>query len=345
MYESGHYNNNKTNRQLTEEMIRLLRRRHGEKHGLKDKAKSPLLKDTLMLERKTCITYNAGSLDESAVLFTGQCLLKKGDDLECPVTFQDAVECARLNELLKVHTIPTICMYPDSTYAKFIRGWSGANVSENDINTTTKAYIEFRGRILPNIKHVRVSDFQEEIDKVVKKHIPDEERDILRKKIRRIYGGRLLKDGREHPLQEVLLEYGIKTILLPSIIGYENRDIGVFAEPAEICSTYAAEMVSRALDMNIQIGLIGQLPVPSLEFLIDRELDMYSARRESRIHLNETDSQIRAKLEAEPDFCLVSLYLSPLTTEEQLQEIGKSRDRRAGTDIMVDQIREFRRYL
>lgn len=343
-YEFETLTDNRINKQLMVERINLLRRRHGEKHGLRDRSKSPLLRDTVMQMRKTNITYNAESFGErKTVIFTGQCLLKKNEDLECPVTLQDAIECARLNTLLEAHPVPAVCMYPDSTYANFIHGWSGAEADENDIDAATNIYMGFRGRMLHNVKHVRVSDIQRELDE--RTSLSTEEKERLKGKIRRIYGGRLLGEGQEHPLQEVLLEYGIKAVVLPSIIGYEEVNIAIFAEPAEICSTYAAEIVNKALNRKNQIGLLGQLPVPSLNYLVDRELDMYSAGRESRIHLHETDREIRKKLEAEPDFCLVTLCLSPLTTEAQLEEVGKSRDRNEGIDVIMEQVNKFRRYL
>ena len=337
---------NRTNKQLIKEMIKLLKIKHGERHGLKNKSNSPLLEGTIMQKRGTCMTYNAELLnEENALLFTGQCLIKEDDDPECPITLQDAVECARLRALLELHPLPALCMYPDSTYAKFIQGWSGRDVDEKSIHAATDRYIAFRKNMLPGVEHIRVSDFQEVIDQQISGQLSQEERNSLRTRIKRIYGGRFLRAGQEHPLQEVILEYGIKTVLLPSLKGYGNRDIAVFAEPAEVCSVYSTEFVSMALRKDTEIGLIAQLPVPSLEFLIDRKLDMYSARREARIHLNEPDGVIRRKLEAEPDFCLVSLALSPLTTEAQLDELGKSRKREEGIDLMMGQIEEFRRYL
>ncbi len=331
---------NRTNQQVMVERIKTLRRRHCGEQGLKDRSKSPLLTDTVMQNRKTTITYNAEDFnEEDTIIFTGQCLLKKEEDLECPVTLQDAVECARLNTLLEAHPVPVVCMYPDSTYAEFIHGWSGVEANENDIDTATDIYMGFRGRMLPKVEHVRLSEVN--LDGVI--HLPEKGR--LTTQIRRIYGGRLLMDGQEHPLQRVLMEYGIKTIALPVFFGYEGKNIAIFAEPDETSSTYAAEIVNGVVGMVGQIGLLGQLPVPSLNYLVDRELDMYSAVRENRIHLHEDDLGIRRKLEAEPDFCLVTLCLSPLTTEAQLDEIGKSRDRNVGIDILMEQINEFRRYL
>src|SRR3989344_6302905 len=131
MYDLEISTDNRTNRQLMEERIKFLRIRHAQKHGLKDRIRSLLLRCTVMHERRTCITYNAESFNETnAMLFTGQCLLKKDENLECPVTLQDAIECERLKTLLKVHPIPAVCMYPDSVYREFIKGWSGNDTDE-----------------------------------------------------------------------------------------------------------------------------------------------------------------------------------------------------------------------
>ena len=335
-----------TNRQLMEKRVKSLRIDHGQKHGLKDKAASPLIRDTILKKRKICISYNAESLEEeNTVLFTGQCLLKEDEDLECPVTLDDAIECATLRHLLETSSMPAICMYPDSVYKEFVLGWSGKEVGEREIELATEKFMAFRRRMLPDrVEHVRTSEVEEQINSLLPENFL-EQKEILKRKIRRIYGGRVLSDGQEHHLQEVILNYGIKTIILPVMLGYKNKDVVLFAEPQEVCSVYAAELASKALNRNIRIGLLGQLPVPSLTFLIDKKIDMYSAGRDSRIHLNEPDNEVRRKLEERPTFCLLSLYLSPLTTEEQLQEIGKSKDRKIGIDLMIEQIRAFRGYL
>ena len=150
--------------------------------------------------------------------------------------------------------------------------------------------------------------------------------------------------GDTHPLQKTVLEYGIKEIVLPLIAGHGDRDIVVFAEPDEICSVKAAELVRGELHMNNQIGLIGQLPLPSLEFPLRGKIRMYSANRDDRIHLNENDTEIKTKLESDPLFSLLVLELSPLTTRDQLEYVMGSRDRKIGIDLLMEQIKLFREY-
>lgn len=341
MYGFETLTDNRTNRQLMEERTKLLRRKNCERYALKDKSNSPLLKDTAMQERKTCLTYNAESLDENnAVLFTGQCLLKKEENLECPVTLQDAIECERLKTLLEKYPLPAVCMYPDSVYREFIKGWSGNDANEKDIDVATEIYLKFRRKVLPEVEHIRTSELQSFGEPISK-----EELEIARKQIRKIYGGRILTDGQEHPLQRVLLDYGLKTIHITSKMGYGAKNIVIFAEPDEICSVHATAVVANTLGMNIKIGLLGQLPVPSLDFLLDREIIMYSANRKSRIYLSESDADIRRKLETESDFCAVSTYLSPLTTREQLEYAKKSRNKGDMVEILMEQIVRFRKYL
>ena len=342
MYDLEISMNNRTNRQLMEERIKFLRIRHAQKHGLKDRIRSLLLGGTVMHERRTCITYNAESFNENnSILFTGQCLLKKDENLECPVTLQDAIECEVLRDLLEKHPMPAVCMYPDSIYREFMKGFSENDVDEKNVEIATDKYMRFRRIMLPGVQHIRISDFNGKFTG----EIFGEERERLSGEVRRIYGGRLLPESQTHSLQKVLLDYGFKTIILPSIIGYGNRNIVIFAEPAEICSVYAAEIAGRALGKDIKIGLLGNLPVPSLEFLIDRKIDMYSANRNARIYLNESDSEVRKKLDAEPDFCAVSVYLSPLTTTDQLTDARKSRKKEEIAEILMEQIKVFRRYV
>lgn len=332
------------NREVILRSVANLREKSASRYGLRNKVPvsySNLIGGTILYERRALLGYNLDPLtEENAVLFTGQCLIKDNEDLECPITLEDAAECERLKELVQRHPMPVVCMYPDSTYIEFIKGWSGEHVTEEMVNDATEKYIIFRRRILPGIIHYRTSELEEEVKAVIN-HL---EIGNLQRQVRRIYGGRTLGHDDAHPLQKTVLEYGIKEIALPLIAGYGDRDIVVFAEPDEICSVKAAELVRGELHMNNQIGLIGQLPLPSLGFPLRGKIRMYSANRDDRIHLNENDAEIKTKLESDPLFSLLVLQLSPLTTRDQLEYIMGSRDRKIGIDLLMEQIKLFREY-
>lgn len=343
MYTSGE-TDNRLNHDIMRSSLATLRERNASRYGLPNKVPSKhsrLIGGTTLYERRTTLGYNLDSLnEETTVLFTGQCLVKDEENLECPITLEDAIECERLKELLQKHPMPAICMYPDSTYVKFVEAWSGDRVSSEIVSSTTQKYVKFRTRIIPGITHLITS----EVDAKLQSMTPPDT-DDLEKRVRRIYGGRVLENGQTHPLQRTVLQYGIDEILLPMIAEHGDKDIVVFAEPDEICSIRAAELVRDALGIRKQIGLIGQLPLPSLGFPLGGKIRMYSASRKDRIHLNEDDSQIRKKLESDPFFSLLGLQLSPLTTNEQLEYLMKSRDRNIGIDMLMEQIKLFRRYV
>ncbi len=327
------------NSEVMEDLVSMLTRHSASKYRLK--AKSPysaLVKGTTMYERKTYLGYNLDKLNiENTVIITGRCPLRADADLECPVTLEDAIESLRLRELLEKNPIPTIFMYGDLNDEELSNICSERKVDEKIVKKAEEKSIEFRKRILPeSVKYYEINSVKESLPIDV---------EHLKSRTKRIYRGREVKDGEEHPLQRAIANYGMKTILLPELDGHSGKNIAVFGEPDEICSIVVAEMVRDELGKNIGIGLIGQLPLPSLGYPIEGNIRMQCDEdRNRRIYLNENDSIIKDKLK-DYRLTLVALQLSPLTTDEQLKEIGKSIDRNAGIDLLMEQINQFRKYL
>ena len=261
--------------------------------------------------------------------------------MECPVTLEDAMECERLKEILENSGVPCICMYPDSTYVDFSKS-SGKEIDRKTIERATEAYIAFRTSALPEIIHVKTSEYEDKI----KEMVGSLDMSSLAGKVRRVYGGRLLRPGQSHTLQNTIIEYGIKAAILPGIMELTGECVVTFAEPDEICSVLAAEIAGRELGMSTKFSLIGQIPLPSMSYASGfGDVRMYSAGRERRIHINESNEAIRAKFEQDTDLLLIALYMSPLTTEAELKIIGKSLDRMEGMDVMMQQIEKFRKQL
>lgn len=340
LYSDNDTTDDRRNSEVSSSLMSRLRKRNAERYGLRQNVpRSYLIRNTTLEKRRSCLGYGLESLEsENAVLFTGQCLVKDYDDPECPVTLEDAIECEKLRELLQRHPMPAVCIYPDSTYKAFVEGWSGKSIDERAIERATEMYMTFRRNTLPRVVHVRSS----EVDSTVKEKMQKDTNHLV-SRIKRVYGGRLLNNGQTHQLQRTILDYGIKTVFIPAALGYESRSIAVFAEPDEICSVLAAELIGSELGMGMHFGLIGQIPLPSLGF--PQFIRMYSAGREGRIHLNEKDEEIRSKLEDDMNFLLLALYLSPLTTDDEIEYIGRSKERRIGLDILMNQIDMFRRHL
>src|SRR3989338_1152935 len=119
-----------TNREATIYLMKSLRRANAGRYGLKEKMPyTHLLEDTALQKRKLCLGYNiAHARPDDTVLFTGQCLVKSEEDLECPATVEDAIECEKLKEMLNKGMVPAICMYPDSSYGTFSEAWSGKSL-------------------------------------------------------------------------------------------------------------------------------------------------------------------------------------------------------------------------
>ncbi len=332
---------NRTNSEAMVNLMANLRKRNASRYGLKEGVpRSYLIGGTSMHERRGCLGYNLSGINDNVVLFTGQCLVKDREDKECPVTLEDALECEKLRDLLEKNPVPTVCMYPDSMYKAFIEAWSGKEADDKTIDLATERYIQFRKSMLPGIAHVRTSEIEDRLAGFMKRDM-----NHIRTGIRRIYGGRVLKEGQEHQLQQTILEYGIKMVALPIIAGHENKSVVVFAEPDEICSVKAAESVAEELGVNVSFALIGQIPLPSIDFPSSGRIRMYSAEREKRIHLNESDESIRKKFGNDINLLLLSLYSSPLTSGSDLEHIGRSKDRLVGIDLMMQQIDRFRSHL
>jgi hypothetical protein len=326
------------NREVMPKLAKDLRKMNAARYRLKQKPPiSYLTSNTSLSRRNLLIGYNNSERLGNTLVFTGQCLLKDQEDLECPVTIEDAIECERLAEILSKTPTPSVCIYPDSTYVNFIAGWSGESADQRAVETCTKIYMRFRDRILPNVTHIKTSDYEQEIKRILAETGVDIVK--LRSEIRRIYGGRIVENGQSHSLQQSVLEYGIKGCLIPKILERTEKTTVTFAEPDEICSVSASQIFAREVGFDTEFSLIGQVPLPPVEY--DRQnVRMYSALRAKRIHINET-STARSKFLDNPEFLLLYLYMSPLTTEDQLAYIGKSRDRRIGIDIAMEQIKKF----
>ena len=331
------------NSEVMTKLAKTLRIMNAGRYGLKDRfSANYLVAGTTLARRNLLIGYNNSSQPGNTFIFTGQCLVKDQEDTECPVTIEDALECERLAEILAANPTPCVCIYPDSTYSNFVAGWSGEDVNESVIESCTLNYIRFRERILPQIIHVRTSDHEHEIKRILAElgvDIPS-----LRSNVRRIYGGRVLKKDASHSLQQSVLEYGVKACLIPRILGRREKYSVTFAEPDEICSVSAAQLFDTAIGSGMDFSLVGHVPLPPVEY-DRRNVRMYSAGRDKRIHLNESNSEIRSKLLDNPNFLLLYLYMSPLTTDDQLSYIGKSRDRRIGIEVAMDQVSKFKQYL
>ncbi|MBI4162369.1 MAG: hypothetical protein HY513_01690 [Candidatus Aenigmarchaeota archaeon] len=344
MYEFDSAPPESTNNEITAGLIKQLRKANASRYGLKERMpRTYLLEDTTLQRRKLCLGYNTShARPDNTVLFTGQCIVKSEEDTECPVTLEDAIECETLREILNKTKVPVICMYPDSTYESFAEAWSGKKVDRRTIDVAAEKYMAFRRNVLPDVTHVRTS----EVDDEVRKHIGQLDLKRLTGRIRRVYGGMVLRENEAHALQNTVLEYGFYAALLPDIMSFNGEHVVTFAEPDEICSVKAAGIAGSELYSIRKFSLIGQIALPSLDYFCGHgRIRMYSTARDQRIHLNETDTAIRAKLEKDTDFLLVALYMSPLTSEDELAQIGKSMDRKAGIDVMVEQVRKFRTYL
>ncbi len=334
----------RTNHEFTSGLMKKLRKANASRYGLKERVPHTyLLEGTALQRRKLCLGYNtAHARPDNTVLFTGQCIVKSEEDIECPVTLEDAIECEALREILNKNNVPAICIYPDSTYASFAEAWSGKRLDRKTIDDAAEKYMAFRKSVLPDMAHVRTSEVEGEI----KKHIGQRDFRHLTGRIRRVYGGRLLRENETHALQNTVFEYGLYAALLPDIMGFRGEHVVTFAEPDEICSVKGAEIAGNELGSSRKFSLIGQIALPSLNYFGgDGRIRMYSAGREQRIHLNEKDEAIRAKLEEDTDLLLVALYMSPLTTEDELEIIGKSLDRRIGIDVVMQQVAKFRKHL
>ncbi len=333
----------RTNHEIALGLLKKLRKTSASMYGLKERMPyTYLLEGTALQRRQLCLGYNTNSIAPGkTVMLTGQCIVKDDEELECPVTLEDALECEKLKEILQKSGVPSVCIYPDSTYADFSKS-SGKNIDRKTIERATEAYVAFRTSALPEIIHVKTSEYEDKI----KETVGSLDMSSLAGKVRRVYGGRLLRPGQSHSLQNTIIEYGLKAAVLPCIVGLTGECVVTFAEPDEICSVLAAEMVGKELEMPAKFSLIGQIPLPSMSYTSGfGDIRMYSAGRERRIHLNECNETIRAKFEQDTDILLVALYMSPLTTEDELEIIGKSLDRREGMDVMMQQIEKFRKHL
>jgi hypothetical protein len=330
-----------TNREILQEEIGKLKKMNSSESGLPNKIPySSLLRGVSFYERKALLGYNLNESLKNPIIFTGQCLIKNEEDLKCPITVEDAIECLRLRELKEKTGFKVICMLPDLEYSEpgYTEGMreygEDINYYKTVVEEITSMYESFRSKLIPGIEIIRTTTFAKQLSEELEKL------NYLSHRIARAYH----VTNPRPSLQRLVLKYGIDTALLPELLGYSG-DIIVFAEPGEICSVKAAELVIQEKNLNKRIALVGQIPLPSLNIHIKRKIRMYSGRREERIHLNENLDEIRRKLTDDPTMALLILYMSPLTEEELLKEILRSTDRSLGIDEALDQIIYFKEFL
>lgn len=339
-----------------DELVRGLRQLNLERYRLDDEPLShPLLEGTFLEERGIVVPYG---LDENftldnTVVFTGQCLLKHDENPECPVTLEDIIDVLKLQDFLAKTQLPAVCMIPDSIYLdkKFLDPWFGGTVDLREIRERIERfsdlYIRVRSRVTPSVRHMRTSEIERELNAArtrLSTHslIPN---------IRQVYGGRFL-DRKEstHPLSSTILDYGSIMLLMPEKAGYGERNVVAFAEPDEICSVKAAQTIvqerKERLRSDTSVGLIGQIPLPPLYFPPELKKNrMYGASPTYRIHLNETDEQIRRKLLEHPEFASLAVYMSPLTDRDELDYLRAFGEKEDAVDVLMPQIKQFRSYM
>lgn len=342
----------------TADSLRRLKELNAERYDLKlEPLSHPLLDGTFLKERDAVIPYGLDGFNkQNAVVFTGQCLLKHDEDPECPVTLEDMLEILKLRDFLQKTQLPAVCMIPDSIYLdkKFLDPWFGGHTDLKEIRERVEKfadlYTNVRRKLTPSVKHIRTSEIEEKLNGARNRlSLP-----LLIPKIRQVYGGRFLKNKEHtHPLSQTILEYGMVSLILRDRAGYTNREhIIVFSEPDEICSVKATELIlaergDRLRANNVKsVGLIGQIPLPPLYYPPDLEKNrMYGAPRKSRIHVNEPDENIRGKLLENPSFALLAVYMSPATDQDELDYLRVYGTKGDVADILIGQIRDFRRYL
>lgn len=339
-----------------DELVRDLRQLNLERYRLDDEPLShPLLEGTFLKERGIVVTHGLGKnfTSDNTIVFAGQCLLKHDENPECPVTLEDVIDVLKLRDFLVKTQLPAVCMIPDSVYLdkKFLDPWFGGTVDLREIRERverfSELYIRVRSRITPSVRHVRTSEIEKELNAArtrlsIHSLIPN---------VRQVYGGRFLGSKEStHPLSSTILDYGLITLLMPENTGYGGRNVVVFAEPDEICSVKAAQTIVQErkdkLKSDTSVGLIGQIPLPPLYFPPELKKNrMYGAPPTYRIHLNETDRQIRRKLLEYPDFALLAVYMSPLTEKDEFDYLRVFGEKEDAVDVLMPQIREFRRYM
>lgn len=341
---------------IARKSLRELKRLNSDRFRLEPESLThPLFEGTFLKERDIAIPYgvNGNLTSENTVVFAGQCLLKRNENSECPITLEDIIDTLKLRDFLERTGLPAVCMIPDSIYLdrKFLDPWFGRITDLGEIRRRvedfTELYIKVRSRITPSVKNIRTSEIEKELNAAsnrlsLSKLVPQ---------IRQVYGGRFLGRKEEyHPLSPTILDYGLISMLLPQAAGYPGRNVLVFAEPDEICSVKAAETIIRErrskLDYDESVGLIGQIPLPPLNFPPELKKNrMYGAPPIYRIHLNESDEEIRKKLMERPDFAVVTVYMSPVTDKDEFDYLRLYGEREDAVDILMGQIKEFRRYV
>lgn len=335
----------RTNYQLMLDLVKSLREKSAGWFGLSTKQpRIPILEDThLRKDKKISLVHNAHVLGqanaENTVIFTGQCLYKEDEDEDCPVTLEDAIECTILKDLLDKHHLPTFCIYPDTIYYDTCKS---TQVSKEKVDKVTNKLMAYRKKLLPKVIHLRLSELLKDNPKILSPNNLDLK---ISNKVRRVYGGRVLKEGETHSTQKPILSYGILAIEVPSSFGHKNKNIIVFGEGDEMCSAAATEIIRSELDLKIGVGFIGILPITGTDYPGKGKARMFSSQRSLRIHLNEQDEEIKRKLEEHPYFTLLTLMLSPLTTQDQFSYMLKTDKRNTGLEILMQQIKEFRKYL
>ncbi len=322
-------------------VLKNLLKRNASRYGLKEKMPpSGILDGTTLRERRTVLGTDSSVLKASnTVLFTGQCLVKSEENLECPITLEDAIECERLKEIMEKKSLAGICFLPDSVYGQYL-SLEKKQVPETTLQRATQAYDAFRRLMVPNLKIVRLSEVATITELSHELEKPEIKARLL-SKIRRVYGGRPLKPGQRHPLQELLINYGLAELEVPRHCGYENKDIALFAEPDEICSLKAAEAIAVELGRTNQLALIGAIALPAIDYFENGEIRMYSAKRSSRLHLDESETAIRDKLATHPAWAITALALSPLTPTEMLEDLHSKP--KLAVDTLMELIVRYKR--
>lgn len=338
-----------SNQKLIRRALRRLLKYNTSIYGLRETMRSAWILDgTTLKERHTVIGTDCTTLrPDNTVLFTGQCLVKKEEDLQCPITLEDAIECERLKEVVLKKDLDCFCMLPDMIYASYLNAERITTPAES-VQRATQVYAAFRQLMIPGIRVVKLSEM--EMDSGVSQRIdsPMIKRELT-SKIRRIYGGRVLKPGQQHPLQSLLINYGLVTLEIPRHFAAGDKDIAIFAEPDEICSLRAAEAIVSELGRPNKLGLVGSLALPSLSYFEKEtgtevgDIRMYSTPRSERIHLNEDNDLIKAKLEKHPLFTLTALILSPLTSAEELKTVEKQTSYKLAVEILMEQTIKYKK--
>jgi hypothetical protein len=261
---------------------------------------------------------------ENYAMFIGQCLVKKHEeDLDCPITLEDAIETYNAADLANALNLPVVSFFPDAEYSRFLD-----KRLKRSLECITEKFCKFKSRIMPNAVQVRTSEYEKELLELEKRF------EDLAFFVKRAYGRSFTTSihfrTSPHKMQKVVLRYAIDELWLPERL-LEKHNVLVVASPEESCSVEAAQMLIQRAGMEKLISQLATLPVPSLDL---REQRMFDAKRDQRIHLNEEPSTIRRKLNS--TMASAILYISPLTKEKQVEDLLYSSEE--SVEILIEQI-------